>query len=65
VPERLTSREKQVLHLVAQGRTNAEIARALFVSETTIKTHLGRTLAKLGARDRVQLVVIAHSSGLA
>ena len=50
---------------MAQGRTNAELARALFVSETTIKTHLGRTLAKLGARDRVQLVVIAHSSGFA
>lgn len=63
--QRLTSREKEVLHLVALGRTNAEIASALFVSETTIKTHVGRTLAKLGARDRVQLVVIAHRSGLA
>jgi DNA-binding NarL/FixJ family response regulator len=63
--ERLTSREKEVLQLVALGRTNAEIARALFVSETTVKTHVGRTLTKLGARDRVQLVVIAHSSGLA
>ena len=63
--ERLTSREKEVLHLVALGHTNAEIARSLFVSETTVKTHVGRTLAKLGARDRVQLVVIAHSSGLA
>jgi len=62
--ERLTVREKQVLHLVAQGRTNDEIARTLFVSETTVKTHVARTLAKLGARDRVQLVVLAHRSGL-
>ena len=63
--ERLTSREKDVLQLVAAGRTNAEIARALFISETTVKTHVARTLSKLGARDRVQLVVIAHNSGLA
>ncbi|MEO7270053.1 MAG: response regulator transcription factor [Knoellia sp.] len=63
--ERLTSREKEVLRLVALGRTNGEIARALFVSESTVKTHVARTLAKLGARDRVQLVVIAHTSRLA
>lgn len=63
--ERLTSREKEVLKLVATGRTNAEIARTLFVSESTVKTHVARTLTKLGARDRVQLVVIAHSSGFA
>ena len=63
--ERLTSREKEVLKLLATGRTNAEIARALFVSETTVKTHVARTLTKLGARDRVQLVVIAHNSGFA
>jgi DNA-binding NarL/FixJ family response regulator len=63
--ERLTSREKEVLRLVATGRTNAEIARDLYVSETTVKTHVARTLTKLGARDRVQLVVIAHSSGFA
>jgi DNA-binding NarL/FixJ family response regulator len=62
--ERLTAREKQVLHLVAGGQTNVEIARALFVSETTVKTHVARTLAKLGARDRIQLVVLAHRSGL-
>jgi len=63
--ERLTSREKEVLQLVAVGHTNAEIARALLVSETTVKTHVARTLTKLGARDRVQLVVMAHNSGLA
>jgi DNA-binding NarL/FixJ family response regulator len=63
--DRLTPREKEVLELVGLGRTNAEIARALYVSETTVKTHVGHALAKLGARDRVQLVVIAHSIGLA
>ena len=63
--DRLTSREKEVLQHVGLGRTNAEIASALFVSETTVKTHVARTLAKLGARDRIQLVIIAHRCGLA
>jgi len=62
--ERLTAREKQVLELVAHGNSNDEIARALYISHTTVKTHIARTLMKLGARDRVQLVVLAHQSGM-
>ena len=61
--ERLTAREKEVLQLVARGRRNSEIARTLFVSETTVKTHVARTMVKLGARDRVHLVVLAHRNG--
>jgi DNA-binding NarL/FixJ family response regulator len=62
--EALTEREREVMALVAEGLTNDEIAERLVVSKLTAKTHVSRAMVKLGARDRIQLVVFAYESGL-
>jgi DNA-binding NarL/FixJ family response regulator len=60
----LTDREREVLRLVAGGLTNDEIAELLYISPATARTHVSRTITKLGARDRTQLVVLAYETGL-
>jgi DNA-binding NarL/FixJ family response regulator len=62
--EELTEREREVFRLITTRLSNAEIGQELFISETTVKTHVTRVLQKLGLRDRVQAVVLAHQTGL-
>ncbi|HLT97283.1 MAG TPA: response regulator transcription factor [Acidimicrobiia bacterium] len=64
IVEGLTEREREVLTLVGKGRSNDQIAEELFLSPTTVKTHVNRTMTKLGVHDRAGLVVVAYESGL-
>ena len=62
--EELTSREMEVFRLIARGLSNAEIGEQLFITDTTVKTHVTHVLQKLNLRDRVQAVVLAYQSGI-
>jgi DNA-binding NarL/FixJ family response regulator len=64
LPVELTEREREVLALMAQGLSNQELAERLFIADNTVKTHVKRVLAKLGARDRAQAIVMAYEAGL-
>ncbi|MBQ1016166.1 helix-turn-helix transcriptional regulator, partial [Micromonospora sp. M51] len=61
----VTARETEIVELLAQGLSNVEIAEQLFIETSTVKSHLGRAMAKIGARDRLQTVVWAYQNGVA